>query len=154
MRRLTVFNMVSIDGYFADARGDMSWAHQQDPEWNAWVNENASGGGVLMFGRVTYDSFAGAWPEREAAGEANSPGARIPGVRGWDVPRVRARACGAGSTVDSSRSPVSSKLPRPHPITRASFGSSRGNVWAPSTVAAANVRSCEICSVPLPCNRG
>jgi dihydrofolate reductase len=24
---------------------------------------------VMLFGRVTYDSFAGAWPEREAAGE-------------------------------------------------------------------------------------
>src|SRR5687767_5121745 len=23
---------------------------------------------VMLFGRVTYDSFAGAWPEREAAG--------------------------------------------------------------------------------------
>src|SRR3954462_13576842 len=25
-------------------------------------------GDVMLFGRVTYDSFAGAWPEREAAG--------------------------------------------------------------------------------------
>jgi dihydrofolate reductase len=67
MRRLTVFNMVSIDGYFADARGDMSWAYQQDPEWNAWVNENASGGGVLMFGRVTYDLMTMYWPTPMAA---------------------------------------------------------------------------------------
>lgn len=62
MRRLTVFNTVSLDGYFADAHSDMSWAHKQDPEWNAWVNENASGGGVLMFGRVTYDLMAMYWP--------------------------------------------------------------------------------------------
>jgi dihydrofolate reductase len=27
---------------------------------------------VMLFGRVTYDSFAGAWPEREAAGEADA----------------------------------------------------------------------------------
>jgi dihydrofolate reductase len=25
MRRITVFNMMSLDGYIADARGDMSW---------------------------------------------------------------------------------------------------------------------------------
>ena len=55
MRKLTVFNNVSMDGYFTDARGDMIWAHKQDPEWNSWVTENASGGGVLMFGRVTYE---------------------------------------------------------------------------------------------------
>ena len=27
---------------------------------------------VMLFGRVTYDSFAGAWPEREAAGEEDA----------------------------------------------------------------------------------
>jgi len=27
---------------------------------------------VMLFGRVTYDSFAGAWPGREAAGEADA----------------------------------------------------------------------------------
>jgi dihydrofolate reductase len=67
MRKLSAFNAVSIDGYFADDRGDMSWAHKQDPEWNAWVNENASGGGVLMFGRITYDLMTMYWPTPMAA---------------------------------------------------------------------------------------
>jgi dihydrofolate reductase len=67
MRKLTVFNTVSMDGYFADTHSDMSWAHKQDPEWNAWVNENASGGGVLMFGRVTYDLMTMYWPTPMAA---------------------------------------------------------------------------------------
>jgi dihydrofolate reductase len=67
MRKLSVFSTVSIDGYFADTRGDMSWAHKQDPEWNAWVDENASGGGVLMFGRVTYDLMTMYWPTPMAA---------------------------------------------------------------------------------------
>ena len=31
---------------------------------------------VMLFGRVTYDSFAGAWPEREAAGEEDAPFAK------------------------------------------------------------------------------
>src|SRR3989475_12158813 len=43
MRRLVVFNQVSLDGYIADEHGDMSWAHKQDPEWNAFAAENASG---------------------------------------------------------------------------------------------------------------
>jgi hypothetical protein len=44
MRKLIVFNTVSLDGYFVDANGDMSWAHQRDQEWNAFTRENASGG--------------------------------------------------------------------------------------------------------------
>ena len=45
MRKLIVFNQVTLDGYFADRNGDMSWAHKQDAEWKAFVRENASGGG-------------------------------------------------------------------------------------------------------------
>jgi dihydrofolate reductase len=66
MRKLVVFNNVSLDGYFVDARGDMSWAHQQDAEWGAFTSENASGGGELVFGRVTYDMMAGYWPTAAA----------------------------------------------------------------------------------------
>jgi dihydrofolate reductase len=69
MARLTVFNTVSIDGYFTDARNDMSWAHagSDDPEFAAFVADNAKGGGVLLFGRVTYDLMAGYWPTPIAA---------------------------------------------------------------------------------------
>ena len=31
---------------------------------------------VMLFGRVTYDRFAGAWPERETAGEEDAPMAK------------------------------------------------------------------------------
>ena len=64
MRRLTVFNNVTLDGYFTDMNGDMSWAHEreQDPEWKAFVAGNASGGGELLFGRVTYELMASYWP--------------------------------------------------------------------------------------------
>ena len=62
MRRLVVFNQVSLDGYFTDSKGDMSWAHKNDPEWNAWVQDNAKGGGELLFGRITYQMMASFWP--------------------------------------------------------------------------------------------
>ena len=48
-----------------------------DPEWHfpyfdeqmgAGVGEDYAGVDVLLLGRVTYDSFAGAWPGRETAG--------------------------------------------------------------------------------------
>ncbi len=64
MRKLIVFNSVSLDGYIADRNGDMSWAHadRSDAEWNAFVAGNASGGGQLLFGRITYDLMASYWP--------------------------------------------------------------------------------------------
>jgi dihydrofolate reductase len=62
MRRVVVFNMVSLDGYFVDGKGDMSWAHKRDAEWNAFASENASGSGVLVFGRITYQLMESYWP--------------------------------------------------------------------------------------------
>ena len=67
MRKLVVFNSVSLDGCFTDHRGDMSWAHKQDEEWNDFVTDNASGGGELLFGRVTYDMMNSFWPTPMAA---------------------------------------------------------------------------------------
>jgi dihydrofolate reductase len=61
-----VFNSVSLDGYFVDAHGDMSWAHQNDPEWQAFGQENASGGAELLFGRITYELMVSYWPTPEA----------------------------------------------------------------------------------------
>ena len=62
MRRLIVFNNVTLDGYFVDMKGDMSWAHKDDEEWNKFTEDNASGGGVLLFGRITYELMASWWP--------------------------------------------------------------------------------------------
>jgi dihydrofolate reductase len=64
MRKLAVFNHVSLDGYFVDAAGSMSWAKagSQDAEWNAFVAQNAGSGGTLLFGRTTYDLMTGYWP--------------------------------------------------------------------------------------------
>lgn len=64
MGRLTVFNSVTLDGYFTDQNGDMSWAKgdPNDAEWNAFVGGNASGGGILLFGRISYEMMASFWP--------------------------------------------------------------------------------------------
>ena len=68
MRKLSVFNAISLDGYFTDARGDMSWAHaRSDAEWDAFTAENVkTPAGALLFGRVTYELMAGFWTTAEA----------------------------------------------------------------------------------------
>jgi dihydrofolate reductase len=64
MGRVVVFNHVTLDGYFVDAKGEMSWARagKDDTEWSQFVAENASGEGTLVFGRVTYDLMVSYWP--------------------------------------------------------------------------------------------
>lgn len=69
MRKLIVFNHVSLDGYFTDANGDMRFAQNPipDAEWDAFVSSNAGAGGTLVFGRVTYDLMVSFWPTSMAA---------------------------------------------------------------------------------------
>ena len=69
MRKLIVFNHVSLDGYFVDRNGDMTWAKadSKDAEWQAFVTENSKGGGTLLFGRVTYELMTRYWPTPMAA---------------------------------------------------------------------------------------
>ena len=63
MAKLSVFNSVSLDGYFTGADGDLSWAHvAPDKEWNSFVTDNAKGGGMLLFGRVSYEMMVSFWP--------------------------------------------------------------------------------------------
>jgi len=74
MQKLIVFNNVSVDGYFVDAAGKMDWAHagHDDAEFQAFTSGNASGGGCLLFGRITYQMMAGYWPSPDAM--KNNPG--------------------------------------------------------------------------------
>jgi dihydrofolate reductase len=61
---------ISLDGV---AEVDPTWhfPYFDDAMGNAVVQDYA-GTDVLVLGRVTYDSFAGAWPARETAGEADA----------------------------------------------------------------------------------
>jgi len=65
--KLIAFEQVSLDGYFVDSNGDMSWAHKDDQESKDFAAKSASGGGVLVFGRVTYEMMASYWPSPVAA---------------------------------------------------------------------------------------
>lgn len=67
MNKLSVFNSISLDGYFTDQNSDMSWAHQSDPEFDDFTKENATGGSVrMLFGRVTYELMKSFWPTPQA----------------------------------------------------------------------------------------
>jgi dihydrofolate reductase len=83
MRKLSVYNGVTLDGYFAGVNGDFSWAHRQDPEFLEFVEGNAKGGGELLFGRITYELMASYWPTPLAI--KNDP---VVAARMNDLPKV------------------------------------------------------------------
>src|SRR5262245_15797967 len=68
-RNLSAFMQISLDGYFCDVQGDMSFAHKPSDhhEWQQFVAGNAARGGVLLFGRTTYEMMAAWWPTPAAA---------------------------------------------------------------------------------------
>jgi dihydrofolate reductase len=68
MGRLVVFEQISLDGYFKDQNDDMSWAKQgaPDEELMSFTERNAQQGGILVFGRLTYDLMASFWPTAQA----------------------------------------------------------------------------------------
>jgi dihydrofolate reductase len=65
MRKIIVFNMVSVDGYFAGVDGNINW-HNVDREFNEFAIKHTREFGALIFGRVTYDLMAGYWPSEGA----------------------------------------------------------------------------------------
>jgi len=65
MRKLSVFNLVTLDGYFTGPNGDISW-HMVDDEFQELANRASNSGNTLLFGRVTYQMMASFWPTAEA----------------------------------------------------------------------------------------
>ena len=62
MKKIIVFNMVSVDGFFAGTDGNISW-HNVDAEFNEFAIKQLGEAGVLLFGKTTYDLMAGYWPK-------------------------------------------------------------------------------------------
>lgn len=65
MRKLVLFNMITLDGYFAGPAGEIDW-HHVDPEFNDFAIEQLSSAGGLIFGRLTYEIMASYWPTSQA----------------------------------------------------------------------------------------
>src|SRR6185503_2559562 len=74
MRKITAGLFISLDGV-VEAPDQWHFPYFND-EMGVAVDAMLGGADTVLFGRVTYDSFAGAWPEREAAGEEDAPFAK------------------------------------------------------------------------------
>ena len=65
MRKLLIFNFTTLNGYFEGPGGDLSW-HRSGEEEGKYAAESVGAGGVLLFGRVTYEHMASFWPTPQA----------------------------------------------------------------------------------------
>jgi dihydrofolate reductase len=65
MRKLLVFNLVTLDGYFEGPNRDISW-HNVDAEFNDYAIDMLNSVDTLIFGRVTYELMASYWPTPDA----------------------------------------------------------------------------------------
>jgi dihydrofolate reductase len=77
MRKITAGLFISLDGV-VEAPDQWHFPYFND-EMGAAVDATLGRADTMLFGRKTYDSFAGAWPEREAAGEEDAPFAKALG---------------------------------------------------------------------------
>ncbi|EXU63883.1 pyrimidine reductase [Streptomyces sp. PRh5] len=66
MRKITASLFISLDGV-VEAPDQWHFPYFND-EMGAAVDASLGAADTLLIGRKTYDSFAGAWPDREAAG--------------------------------------------------------------------------------------
>jgi dihydrofolate reductase len=66
MRKIVAGLFISLDGV-VEAPDQWHFPYFND-EMGVAVDAMLGGADTMLFGRKTYDSFAGAWPEREAAG--------------------------------------------------------------------------------------
>jgi dihydrofolate reductase len=77
MKKITAGLFISRDGV-VEAPDQWHFPYFND-EMGSAVDATLGAADTILFGRKTYDSFAGAWPEREAAGGEDAPFAKALG---------------------------------------------------------------------------
>lgn len=70
LRKLIIFNMISLDGYFEGPKHEINW-HNVIEVFNEWTINQLESADMLLFGRATYELMAGYWPA--AAALENNP---------------------------------------------------------------------------------
>ena len=100
MATITASLFTAVDGVVDPGVGNWHFPYFNEEMGNAVDKTHDTD--VMLFGRVTYDSFAGAWPEREAAGGEDAGFAKRLG----DMRKIvasRARWSSPGATRSSCR---------------------------------------------------
>jgi dihydrofolate reductase len=66
MRKILMFNLVTLDGYFEGPNREIDWQHNVDEEFMEYAIDMLNSVDTLLFGRVTYELMANYWPTPDA----------------------------------------------------------------------------------------
>jgi len=68
MKKLSVFNYISLDGFFAGLNGEIDWFYSlpKDDEWESYTQSAAGKTSTVVYGRTTYEMMKSYWPTKEA----------------------------------------------------------------------------------------
>ncbi len=72
MRKVMLDSLVSLDGYYTDAKSQIDWFEFDDADM-AWSHDALRSVGTLVFGRTTYEEFSQVFPKM-----------KDPAAQGWD----------------------------------------------------------------------
>ena len=61
MRKISVFNFITLNGYFKGPNDDISW-HRHGGEESAYSEEALRADNILLFGRKTFEMMVAFWP--------------------------------------------------------------------------------------------
>jgi len=62
MRKLFLFMMVSVDGYFEGPNHELDWHNANSDEFNKYVLSQLNEVDTILFGRTTYQMMSSYWP--------------------------------------------------------------------------------------------
>ena len=72
MRRVTLDSLMSLDGFYTDAKSQIDWFEFEDEDM-AWSHDALRDTGTLVLGRKTYEEFSNVFPKM-----------KDPAKMGWD----------------------------------------------------------------------
>jgi dihydrofolate reductase len=76
MRKIALFMMISVDGYFEGPSHELDW-HNVNAEFGEFANKQLDEADVLIFGSRTYDLMSNYWPKVSAEKESSSTAQRM-----------------------------------------------------------------------------
>jgi dihydrofolate reductase len=65
MRKINMFNFITLNGYYKGEKGDISWHKHDNEEVNKFAEESIQSESIMLFGRVTYEMMVASWTSPE-----------------------------------------------------------------------------------------